>query len=344
MSTTPDKVRLSWARLTRRSPPAAGRFQTPGLWGRLPGTAAAGPMVAYCAVALVFSLTTSQFLTTANLTIIAQETAAVSIVAFAMTMVILMGGIDLSVGSILSLGSVIVAVLMSDGVPILVAIPVALAAGGAIGLLNGLVTVRWSVQPFLVTLGTLSIARGLAELIANGETVPILEDPFLNAFAGKVLGVPVAAFWTLGTLVLAHVLLRHTVFGRRIYAIGGNEQAAVQAGVPVRRVKVTVYVLSGLLAALGSMITSARLSSGLPGVGVGFELDVIAAVVLGGTGFRGEGGSVVGTLFGALTIGTVSNGLTLMNVDPFVQKAITGAIIIGAVVLGSTRMRRVGPA
>jgi ribose transport system permease protein len=289
-------------------------------------------------------VTTSQFLTSENLTIVAQQTAAVSIVAFAMTMVILMGGIDLSVGSIVALGSVIVAVLLRDGTPIVLAVAAGIAAGGAIGLLNGLVTVRWAIQPFLVTLGALSIARGLAELTANGETVPILKDRFLNIFAGDVGGIPVPAFWTLGALVCAHLLLRHTVFGRRIYAIGGNEQAAVQAGVRVKQVKVIVYVLSGLAAGLGSMITSARLSSGLPGGGVGFELDVIAAVVLGGTGFRGEGGSVVGTLFGALTIGTVSNGLTLMNVDPYVQKAITGAIIIGAVILGSMRTRRLARA
>jgi ribose transport system permease protein len=311
---------------------------------RLPFPAAGGPAMAFLAVALVFSIASSRFLTTSNLEIIAQQTAAVSIVAFAMTMVILMGGIDLSVGSILSLGSVIVAVLLRDDVPLVLAIAAALAAGAGIGLLNGLVTVRWAVQPFLVTLGTLSIARGLAELTADGQTVPILNDRFLNLFAGDLLGLPAAMFWTAGALLVAHVLLRHTMFGRRIYAIGGNEQAAIQAGVRVKRVKVAVYMLSGFAAGLGAMITSARLSSGLPGGGVGFELDVIAAVVLGGTGFRGEGGSVVGTLFGALTIGIVSNGLTLLNVDPFVQKAITGAIIIGAAVLGSMRTRRLARA
>jgi len=306
----------------------------------MPSIAAGGALLAYAAVAIFFTVAAGNFLTTENLTIIAQQTAAVSVAAFAMTMVILMGGIDLSVGSILALSSVIVGVLLRDGTPIVLAVAAAIAAGALVGVFNGLVTVRWTLQPFLVTLGMLSIARGLAELIANGETIPILRDPFLNLFAGTVGGIPVAAFWTLGILAVAHLILRHTVFGRRIYAIGGNEQAAIQAGVRVKRVKVIVYVFSGAAAALAGLITSARLSSGLPGGGVGFELDAIAAVVLGGTGFRGEGGSVVGTLFGALTIGTVSNGLTLMNVDPYVQKAVTGAIIIGAVVLGSTRMRR----
>ena len=304
-----------------------------------PPPAAASAPLAYFGVALFFSVATSQFLTTGNLTIIAEQTAPVTIAACAMTMVILMGGIDLSVGSILSLGTVIAAVLIRDGTGVLVAIAASLAAGAAIGAVNGFVTVRWAVQPFLVTLGTLSIARGLAELTASGATVPILSDAFINIFSGRIAGIPVASFWALGALVGSHVLLRHTVFGRQIFAIGGNEQSAIQAGVRVSRVKVIVYSLSGLLAALAGLVVAARLSSGLPGGGVGFELDVIAAVVLGGTGFRGEGGSIIGTLFGALTIGTITNGLTLLSVDPFVQKAVTGVIIIGAVVFGSVRSR-----
>jgi ribose/xylose/arabinose/galactoside ABC-type transport system permease subunit len=297
----------------------------------------AGPALAFLIVAVIFTFGTDQFLNTDNVTLILDQTAPVTIAACAMTMVILMGGIDLSVGSILSLAGVLAAVSLRDGRGIVVAIALALLAGAAVGLLNGLVTVRWAVQPFLVTLGTLSIARGLAELTADGATVPILSDPFDNLFAAKIGAIPVSVLWTLAVLAGSHVLLRHTVFGRRVYMIGGNEQSAIQAGVRVKRVKVVVYVLSGVLAALAGLLVASRLSSGLPGSGVGFELNVIAAVVLGGTGFRGEGGSIIGTLFGGLTIGAVSNGLTLMEVDPFVQKAITGAIIIGAVVLGSMR-------
>jgi ribose/xylose/arabinose/galactoside ABC-type transport system permease subunit len=304
---------------------------------RVGGTA--GPPIAFFIVAVFFTFGADQFLTTDNVTLILDQTAPVTIAACAMTMVILMGGIDLSVGSILSLSSVLAAVFLRDGRGVVPAIVVAILAGGAVGVLNGVVTVRWVVQPFLVTLGTLSIARGLAELVANGATVPILSDGFVNLFASKVAGIPVSALWMLAALVLSHLLLRHTVFGRQIYMIGGNEQSAIQAGVRVRRIKVVVYAFSGLLAGLAGLLVASRLSSGLPGSGVGFELDVIAAVVLGGTGFRGEGGSIVGTLFGALTIGAISNGLTLMEVDPFVQKAITGAIIIGAVVLGSARER-----
>ena len=168
----------------------------------------------------------------------------------------------------------------------------------------------------------------------------ILNSRFIDLFSGYLGPVPIPALWTLGFLILSMTVLRHTLFGRRLYAIGGNEQAAVQAGTRVGLVKIGVYLLSGLFAGVASMISTARLSAGLPGAGVGFELDVIAAVVLGGTGFRGEGGSVIGTLFGALIIGTVSNGLTLMGVDPLVQKMVKGAIILAAIVFEAVRYTR----
>ncbi|MGH2686362.1 MAG: ABC transporter permease [Actinomycetota bacterium] len=309
--------------------------------GRSAGSSpVAGIALAYVVVAATFSILSPQFLTQTNLSIVVGQTAAVTIASFAMTMVILSGGIDLSVGAVLALASVIVGVLLDNGQPVVLAVVVALAVSAAVGLINGLVTVRWRVQPFLVTLGTLSVARGLAEFIAGGGTVPILHAGFNNAFAGEIGGIPVPAIWTLGFLILGHVTLRHTVFGRRLYSIGGNEEAAVQAGTRVGRVKVLVYVLSGLFAGFASMVATARLSSGLPGSGVGFELDVIAAVVLGGTGFRGEGGSVIGTLFGALIIGTVGNGLTLLGVDPSIQRVVKGGIILAAIVLDAARTRR----
>src|SRR4051794_24927117 len=288
----------------RRPPPAAGGARGAGATGAPSGRAGvlatlrdglpatAGAPAAFLLVAVIFSIGADQFLTADNLTLILDQTAPVTIAACAMTMVILMGGIDLSVGSILSLSGVLAAVGMRDGRGLVLAVLVALVAGAAIGALNGLITVRWAVQPFLVTLGTLSIARGLAELIAGGETVPILSDPFDNLFASKIGGIPVSALWALAVLAISHVLLRHTVFGRRIYMIGGNEQSAVQAGVRVKRVKVAVYLLSGVAAALAGLLVAARLSSGLPGSGVGFELQVIAAVVLRGARVPRGGGPV----------------------------------------------------
>jgi inositol transport system permease protein len=301
-----------------------------------------GIALAYLALVVAFFIATPRFLTTSNMSVVVGQTSAVTIAAFAMTMVILSGGIDLSVGAVLALVSVIVGSMLRSGYPLVVVILAGLAAGAVTGLVNGFVTVRWQVQPFLVTLGMLSVARGAAQLIAGGTTIAILDDRFTNLFAGDIGGIPVSALWTVLFLAVSLVLVRYTMLGRRLYAIGGNEQAAVQAGIRVGRVKVVVYVLSGLFAAVASLVASARLSAGLPGSGVGFELDVIAAVVLGGTGFRGEGGSVVGTLFGALIIGTVGNGLTQLGVDPFVQQIVKGGIILSAIVLESVRSRRTG--
>lgn len=334
----PGRLRSAGSTVSASPLAAVGRVVT----DRLLRTPVLGIALSYLLLVLVFSWLTPRFLTATNLGIVAGQTAAVTIAAFAMTMVILSGGIDLSVGAVLALSTVVVGVTLQAGWTLPAAIAAAIGAAALIGLVNGLVTVRWNVQPFLVTLGTLSIARGAAEFIADGGTVAILDRRFVDLFAAKVAGVPVAALWTLAFLVISHVTLHHTVFGRRLYAIGGNEQAAIQAGTRVGRVKVIVYLLSGLFTGVAAMVTSARLASGLPGSGLGFELDVIAAVVLGGTGFRGEGGSVVGTLFGALVIGTVGNGLTLLGVNPFIQKVVKGLIILAAIVLDAVRSRRQG--
>ncbi len=304
------------------------------------GANAFGIALIYVALCAIFAVLSPRFLTTNNFSIIIGQTSAVTVASFAMTMVILSGGIDLSVGAIVALSGVVVAVLLQHHAPLLLAVAVALIASAVVGFVNGVVTVRWQVQPFLVTLGTLSIARGAAELIAKGGTVPILDSHFVDFFAGNIGLFPVPLIWTAGFLIVSMVVLRHTLFGRLLYAIGGSEQAAIQAGTRVSRVKIGVYLVSGLFAGVASMISTARLSAGLPGSGVGFELDVIASVVLGGTGFRGEGGSVVGTLFGALIIGTVSNGLTLMGVDPLVQRIVKGAIILAAIIFESARYRR----
>jgi ribose/xylose/arabinose/galactoside ABC-type transport system permease subunit len=325
---------------TDRSADPAANAGWPALLRRLTGSSVLGTALVYLVLCAVFGFLSDGFLSTDNFSIIVGQTAAVMISAFAMTMVILSGGIDLSVGAIVALSGVTVAVLLRDGRSLPVAVVAALFAAAVVGLINGAVTVRWQVQPFLVTLGTLSVARGAAEFFADGGTVPILDQRFVDLFAGDLGPVPVPGIWAAGFFVLSLVVLRYTLFGRRLFAIGGNEQAAIQAGTRVGRVKIAIYLLSGVFAGVAAMISTARLSSGLPGAGVGFELDVIAAVVLGGTGFRGEGGSIAGTLFGALIIGTVSNGLTLMGVDPLVQKIVKGSIILLAIIFESVRHRR----
>jgi len=295
-------------------------------------------VAAFAAMVIVFSALSPVFLTVGNFINIANQTAIISVLAFGMTLVMLSGGIDLSVGSIVSLAAVICALLLGAGVATPLAIGAALLTGVALGALSGFISVRWAIQPFLVTLGVLSIARGLSLVLSDGRTIYI-EDEFFLAFTaqGTVGPLPALFAWTLAFFALSWVLVNLTTFGRRVRAVGGNLQAARQAGIRTGWVTVRVFMLSGGMAAFAGLMMAGRLSSGLPSVGVGLELDAIAAAVLGGTGFKGEGGSLVGTLFGALVMGTVINGLTILGVNPYVQEIAKGLIIILAVVIVSLR-------
>jgi ribose/xylose/arabinose/galactoside ABC-type transport system permease subunit len=297
-----------------------------------------GTVAAFAVMMLVFSVLSPVFLTAGNLVNIANQTAIISVLAFGMTLVMLSGGIDLSVGSIVSLSTVICALLLAEHVATPLAIAAVLLSGVGLGTMSGLISVKWAIQPFLVTLGVLSIARGLSLVLSGGRTLYIENEFFLAATAQGRLGpVPVLFAWTLACFTLIWVLLNLTTYGRKLRAVGGNIQAARQAGIHTDWVLVRVFMLSGGLAAFAGLMMAGRLSSGLPTVGVGLELDAIAAAVLGGTGFKGEGGSLVGTLFGALMMGTVINGLTLLGVNPFVQEIAKGVIIILAVVIVSLR-------
>jgi len=295
-------------------------------------------MAAFVAMVAIFSVMSPVFLTGGNFVNIANQTAIISVLAFGMTLVMLSGGIDLSVGSIVSLSAVVCALLLASGHPTFLAIGAALATGVALGALSGFIAVRWGIQTFLVTLGVLSIARGLSLVLSEGRTIYIEDEFFLSFTAqGSIGPVPTLFAWTLVFFALTWVLLNLTTFGRKLRAVGGNIDAARQAGINTGWVSIRVFMLSGGLAAFAGLMMAGRLSSGLPSVGVGLELDAIAASVLGGTGFKGEGGSLVGTLFGALVMGTVINGLTILGVNPYVQEIAKGLIIILAVVLVSIR-------
>lgn len=295
-------------------------------------------MTAFAVMVVVFSLLSPVFLTAGNFINIANQTAVISVLAFGMTLVMLSGGIDLSVGSIVSLSAVICALLLGTDVSTPLAIAAALLTGAFFGAMSGFISVRWGIQSFLVTLGVLSIARGLSLLLSSGRTIYIENEKFLALTAQGSFGpLPALLAWTLVFFAVCWVLLNLTTFGRRIRAVGGNKQAARQAGIQTDWVIIRVFMLSGSLAAFAGLMMAGRLSSGLPSVGVGLELDAIAAAVLGGTGFKGEGGSLVGTLFGALMMGTVINGLTILGVNPYVQEISKGVIIILAVVAVSMR-------
>ncbi len=255
------------------------------------------------------------------------------ILAAGMTLVILSAGIDLSVGSVVALAGVIGADLVGSGVPIPLAVLAALAAGGLVGWVNGASIVYLRVAPFIATLATMTAARGLAYLYTDGVSVGNLPASFTVWGNGRVGPVPVAVLVAAAVVVFVWLLLTRTVFGRRVYAVGGNEEATRLSGVRVGRVKLGVYVLMGVLAALGGLLLAARLGAGDPKAGQLFELTAIAAVVVGGTSLSGGRGGIWGTVLGALIIGVLNNGLVLLDVSAFYQMVVKGLVILAAVAL-----------
>jgi ribose transport system permease protein len=286
------------------------------------------------------------FLSAGNLGNIVRAVSEIGIIAIGMTFVILLGGIDLSVGAILGLSAVGTATLMVDsGLGILPAVAVVLAIGVLFGALQGYATARLGIQSFIVTLAGLQVARGLARIWSGGLGIPIAygdgpkEAPpafeILNGSINGVVPVPAVLFIAIGVAAIA--VLRTTAFARHVYAIGGNEKAARLSGVPVTRVKVAVFAIAGLLAAVAGIIHAGQLNQGSPNDGAGYELDAIAAVVIGGTSLAGGSGSMGGTLAGALLLGILNNILALNNIDANVQLLIKGLVIVAAAALQKLR-------
>ncbi|MEU7796601.1 ABC transporter permease [Micromonospora tulbaghiae] len=286
------------------------------------------------------------FLTAGNLGNIVRAVSEIGIIAIGMTFVVLLGGIDLSVGAILGLSAVGTATLMVDsGLGILPAVAAVLAIGALFGALQGYAVARLGIQSFIVTLAGLQVARGIARIWSGGLGIPIAygdgpqEAPpafeLLNGSINGVLPVPAVLFVLIG--VAAVVVLRTTAFARHVYAIGGNEKAARLSGVPVTRVKVAVFAVAGLLAAVAGVVHAGQLNQGSPNDGAGYELDAIAAVVIGGTSLAGGSGSMGGTLAGALLLGILNNILALNNIDANVQLLIKGLVIVLAAALQKLR-------
>lgn len=307
----------------------------------------------------IFGLMTDAFLSPSNLITMTKHVAYNAILALGMLFVILTGGIDLSVGSIVGLSGVVSGVLLQGwnlslfdvtAYPaVWVVIVIALVVGGAVGWLNGIIVTRFNVAPFVATLGTMYVARGAALLISNGATFPKLQgDPELGntGFSflglGRPLGIPTAIWIMIGFAVIAVLLATRTRFGRWMYAAGGNPRAAELSGVPVRRVTIWVYVISGICAAMAGLIIASELTSAAPQTGQMFELNAIAAVVIGGASLFGGRGTVKGALIGAFVIGFLSDGLVLVGVSSFWQTVIKGLVIILAVILdqGQERLKK----
>lgn len=290
-------------------------------------------------VGLGLTLTTDTFLSVANLTNVARQVSINGILAVGVTFVLLTAGVDLSLGSVVALSGVACAIFAHPGDhSVLVPIAVGLLTGAACGLVNGVLVTRGGVAPFIVTLGMMTIARGLALIVSGGRPVANMSNE-LTALAGDVFGVPIPVLCFAGVALLAWFFLRHFRLGRHIYAVGGNEHAARAAGVPVERVKLFAYGLCGLLTGLAGVVLAARITTGQPNAGQAYELDAIAAVVIGGTSLAGGVGTITGTLLGVLLIGVINNGLDLQGVSSYYQAVIKGVIIVGAVWLDRRQAR-----
>ncbi len=290
-----------------------------------------GTLFGLILLSLILWALTPHFLTVSNLLNVAQQTTLVAIVAVGMTFVIITAGIDLSVGSVLAFSGVVMASLLQKGSPVALAMLASLGAGCCGGVLNGLLITIGKLPPFISTLGMMSIARGAALVFTEGRPISGFSDGFRWIATGEILRIPVPVIVMLVVYLIAHFVLTRTKLGRYAYAIGGNEEATVLSGVNVRLYKTLVYGLCGALSGLAAILLTARLNSAQPIAGMMYELDAIAAAVIGGTSLTGGEGTIFGTLIGALIIGVLRNGLNLLDISSFVQQIVIGAVIIVAV-------------
>lgn len=299
------------------------------------------PFVSLVALCILIAAFEPRFLSAANLAGVARQTAVISVIAMGMTVVMVSGGIDLSVGSVMALSGVIGALAMVSGAPVVIGVAAAIAAGAICGLLNGAAIAVLRIPPFIVTLGAMGIFRGVALLVTDGKAVVGVPSNFGYLAEGNLLGVvPVPLLIVVLVAVATHFLLVNTRPGRYCYAIGSNIEAARYSGIRVSRYQVFFYALLGALTGLAGSIESARLVTGQPTSGEGYELRVIAAVVIGGGSLAGGQGTVTGTIIGALIMGVLANGANLLGISSFTQQVVIGAVIVLAVTFDEFQRRR----
>ncbi|TCL04928.1 monosaccharide ABC transporter membrane protein (CUT2 family) [Sodalis ligni] len=308
-------------------------------WDKCMRHPAVFPLLGFIVLFVLMVFLSDSFLTFNNLTNVARQVSINAIIAVGMTCAILTGGIDLSVGSVMALSGTVAAGLMITGIPMPLALFAGLAIGGLFGAINGACVAYARMPPIIVTLASMSVARGLALIYTGGYPVSGLPDPFAFFGRGEVMGIQVPILIMAGIYIIAYAMLNHMSFGRYVYAIGGNEEAARLSGIRITRYKLLVYIISGITAALAGLVLTSRLMSGQPNAGEGFELDAIAAVVLGGTAITGGKGAIIGTLVGAMMLGILNNGLNLMGVSPYVQNVIKGGIILAAIYISSEKRK-----
>ena len=299
-----------------------------------------GTFIGLVTIILFFSFWTPYFLTVSNLLNVAQQTTINAVIAVGMTYVIITAGIDLSVGSIMAFSGVVLASLLNADQPLVIAILGGLFVGAACGFINGILISYGKLPPFISTLGLMSVARGAALLYTDGRPISGFGEDFRFIASGEILHIPFPIIVMIIIYLIGHFVLTRTKLGRYTYATGGNEQAAILSGVNVKMIKIVVYSLCGLLSGAASVLLTARLNSAQPIAGIMYELDAIAAVVIGGTSLMGGEGKLTGTLIGALIMGVLRNGLNLLDVSSFIQQIVIGSVIICAVLIDMTLKKK----
>jgi ribose transport system permease protein len=280
------------------------------------------------------------FLSAPNILAILLGLSIDALIAAGMTLLLVSGGFDLSVGSTIAFSGIVACIFIKAGIPVALAVVVGICSGMLVGLINGLIVTRWSIHPFIVTLGMLSIVRGFVLILANGVTIVELPRSFTMLGQGKVFGVQFPIILTILVILVGDILLRNARYFRQSYYIGGNEKAAILTGIKVNKVKIVSYVIVGALAAMAGVLTASRLGAASVNIGVGEELKIITACVIGGASLNGGEGSVVGAFLGALLMAMIINSLNLLGIDVYWQNVVTGVILISAVVLDTDLKRR----
>ncbi|WP_319469040.1 ribose ABC transporter permease [uncultured Trichococcus sp.] len=294
-----------------------------------------GPLLALVVLVIFVTIMNPNFLAPANLLNLLRQVSTNALIAFGMTFVIITGGIDLSVGSTLALSSALMAGMIASGLNPVLAMGIGLLLGAFLGACNGVMITKGKMAPFIATLATMTIYRGLTLVYTDGNPITGIGDSFIFKYMGRgyLFGIPFPVVVMLLFFGVLYVLLHKMTFGRKTFALGGNEKAAFIAGIKSDRIKIAIYSISGLMAAVAGIIITSRLNSAQPTAGNAYEMDAIASVVLGGTSLSGGRGRLVGTLIGALIIGTLNNGLNLLGVSSFYQQVVKGVVIIIAVLL-----------
>jgi inositol transport system permease protein len=288
---------------------------------------------------ILLSILSPSFLQVRNLLNVVRQISLISIIGVGVTFCIITTGIDLSSGSVLALVGVISTSFAREPYPLIFAIIIGLAAGACTGFINGATSALGGIPPFIATLGMMMAARGLALIVSNGKPITNISEAYQFIGGGYFLKIPVPIYIMLLCAIISHILLKHTKFGRYVYAIGGNRQAAIVSGINVNKYLILVYTYAGIMSAVSGIVLASRLSAGQPTAGVSYELDAVASAVIGGTSLSGGVGTIPGTIIGALIIGVLNNGLILLNVSPYVQQVLKGVIIVGAVLIDKRKKK-----